>query len=214
MGQAWQPPIIDEGQVVDRHGASHAHRHAPHPEERRAKPRQAMLIRSAKLVIGAREYLCVIRDVSEKGISLRVFHDIPKTETLELVLGNGDRFKLTPVRREPMLLACEFVGRPDVTRIVEEPSRYRRRQTRLAITLPVTVEGIFGSEMALITNISQQGARLECERRLPVHSRIRIGARVLPELEAKVCWSHSRAAGVTFENYLRFEEFAQLVAAI
>lgn len=195
-------------------GALIAHHHAERPEDRRAAPRQSMLIRSAKLVIDGREYLCVIRDVSESGISMRIFHPLPECEVLELVLGNGDRHKLKPIRREPTLVACEFVGKPSITRIVEEPSAFRRRQTRIQLTLPATIEGSFGSEMVMITNISQQGARIECERRLPVHGRIVISARGLPDKRAKVCWSHRQASGVTFEDFIRFEEFAQLVAEI
>jgi len=59
--------------------------------ERRTAPRFTMLIRGAKLCWKNREYLCIIKDVSETGVSLRVFHEMPAIEAVELELGNGER---------------------------------------------------------------------------------------------------------------------------
>lgn len=218
MGQAMRP-IIAADNIDDNERAceGEAQRHDGLPAisgERRANPRKSMLLRSAKLLVGSREYLCVIRDVSESGLSIRVFHPLPEDADLHLVMGNGDRHRLRTVRREPLLIACEFITPPDVSRIVTEPSRFCRRQTRLNVKMPGAVEGDFGCEMVMITNLSQQGARVECERRLPVHGKVCLGANGLPDIHARVCWSHSRAAGLVFYEYFRFEEFAQLVAEI
>lgn len=218
MEQATRPQklaefSLDEGRVPVARCAVKA-QPSVRADERREKPRQIMLIRSAKLLVGNREFLCVIRDVSEVGLSVRVFHAVPDSNTMVLALGNGDRFALRPVRREELLIAFVFDEPVNVSRIIEEPSRYRRRQTRLEISLPGTVEGCFGSKMVLITNLSQQGARIECEARLPVHGSITMGARGLPDIACKVRWSHKRAAGLSFDEYFRFEEFARLAAAI
>ncbi len=50
-------------------------------EEQRGAPRYTSLIRAAKLVCGQGEFVCVIRDVSATGVSLRTFHRLPRRIT-------------------------------------------------------------------------------------------------------------------------------------
>ena len=184
--------------------------------DRRSAPRFTMLIRSAKLVWKGREFLCIIKDVSETGVSLRVFHQMPADEDveLELELGNGDRYPLKLVRQDGGLAAFNFVGEVDLARLIEEPTAYRKRQARLNVMLPATVSGLTGSEMVYITNLSQQGARIECEKKFAVHSRLKLSAKGLPEIGAKVRWCRDSQAGLVFETTFAFEEFARLAATL
>ena len=202
-------------------GGGHADGHdllgesiAQEAEDRRGARRFTMLIRSAKLVIGGKEFLCVIKDVSEDGVSLRVFHPLPAGGAVELELGNGDRYPLEFVREGEGLAAFRFSKDVDLPRLIEEPNTFRKRPARLSVMLPGTVTGIFGSEMVYITNISQQGARLECERRFAQHQRLKLAAKGLPEIAAKVRWCRNSECGIVFESTFRFEEFARLAAAI
>ena len=52
--------------------------------EQRAGPHFTLLIRAAKLVSAQGEFVCVIRDVSESGVSLRLFHALPSCQQYEL----------------------------------------------------------------------------------------------------------------------------------
>lgn len=183
-------------------------------DDRRGAKRFTMLIRSAKLLIKGKEYLCVIKDVSEEGVSLRLFHDLPEQQGVELELGNGDRYPVEFVRKEDGLAAFRFVEEVDLPRLIEEPNEHRKRPARLSVMLPGTVTGIFGNEMVYITNISQQGARLECERKFAQHQRLKLSAKGLPEIGAKVRWCRNSECGIVFENTFGFEEFAKLAAAI
>src|SRR5690606_6832932 len=65
-------------------------------EQRRA-PRFTLLIRSAKLTSPYGEFLCIVRDVSETGVSVRLFHPLPADVPLTLELPNGDRHPLERV---------------------------------------------------------------------------------------------------------------------
>ena len=47
--------------------------------EQRTAPRFTLLIRAAKLIGPEGEYLCVVRDASESGVSVRLFHPLPAT---------------------------------------------------------------------------------------------------------------------------------------
>ena len=180
--------------------------------ERRETPRFTLLIRSAKVRVGDAEYLCIIKDASDTGVSLRIFHDLPQAQDVELVLGNGDTYALQFVREEAGLAAYTFRDAVDLGRLIEEPQAFRKRGSRLNLTLPATVTGSSGSEMVMVTNISQQGARIECERQFAVHERLVLSAKGLPEVAARVRWRKGHQAGVAFEQGFPFEQFARLAA--
>lgn len=46
-------------------------------QDHRAAPRFTLLLRMAKLVCGPAEFLCIVRDVSETGASVKLFHPLP-----------------------------------------------------------------------------------------------------------------------------------------
>ena len=64
------------------------------PGDQRGAPRFTSLIRAAKLVCGQGEFVCVIRDVSATGVSLRTFHKLPTDEAIALELQNGESYEL------------------------------------------------------------------------------------------------------------------------
>ena len=87
--------------------------------EERATPRFTLLIRTAKLVCDSAEYLCVIRDVSAEGVSVRLFHPLPiETEGVELVLEmqTGDCHPVTLIWQKPGEAGFQFVTPVDVFR--------------------------------------------------------------------------------------------------
>ena len=60
-------------------------------EDPRGAARVALLIRPAKLISGRFEYPCVMRDVSETGVSVRLFHPIGEHEAWEIEMLGGER---------------------------------------------------------------------------------------------------------------------------
>lgn len=69
------------------------------PREERVAPRFTLLIRSAKLIGAQGEFICVIRDVSTSGISLRGFHTLPSEGPLRLELQSGETHAIEEVWR-------------------------------------------------------------------------------------------------------------------
>jgi hypothetical protein len=69
--------------------------------DERAAPRFTLLIRTAKLICGNADYLCVIRDVSAEGISVRLFHPIPTADEIILEMQTGDRHPVRAVWQNP-----------------------------------------------------------------------------------------------------------------
>ncbi len=97
----------------------------------RGAGRIALLIRSAKLIAPEGEFLCVVRDASEGGVSVRLFHPLPHGEPLMLEMPNGDRHTLERVWEEKGRAGFRFTGPVDITRIVEGPSLFARRAMRV-----------------------------------------------------------------------------------
>lgn len=184
------------------------------PCEDRSAPRLTVLIRAAKLIAPAGEFVCVIRDVSESGISLRGFHTLPAGDELALELQTGDRHRLEPVWSRGFEAGFRFCEGADVARIVAEAGRFPKRQLRLNIALEVEL-GLLGRRVrGEVTNISQQGARIQCDELLAIAQPLRIMSHVLPEVRARVRWRDGRHYGLVFDDTFSLSQLARFAAGV
>jgi hypothetical protein len=95
--------------------------------DQRSTPRFMLLIRAAKLTAPDVEFLCVVRDASESGVSVRLFHPLPEAIELTLELPNGDRHPLERVWEHEGKAGFRFREPVELERIVEARSEYPRR---------------------------------------------------------------------------------------
>ena len=102
--------------------------------DQRSAMRYTLLIRAAKLIGPSGEYLCVVRDASETGASIRLFHSLPDEERMLLELQNGDRHEVEIVWSDDEKAGLRFCGPVDIARIVESPSRFSKRPVRLNVS--------------------------------------------------------------------------------
>ena len=100
---------------------------ATNGEEQRGAPRYTSLIRAAKLVCGQGEFVCVIRDVSATGVSLRTFHRLPTDEAIALELQNGESYELELVRSEGFEASYRF----EACLLYTSPSPRDRQKSRM-----------------------------------------------------------------------------------
>ena len=180
--------------------------------DQRAAKRYTSLIRAAKLVSAHGEFVCVIRDVSSVGISLRMFHDVPEDETMGLELQNGDSFELRTVRNNGKEASFTFADQVEVERLIRENWNYPKRQLRLNLTIPLSVASLTGKSEAITSNLSQQGASIECDARFALDQTVRIHNKQMPELRAKVRWRKGNCYGLVFDNTFSLREFGILAA--
>lgn len=197
---AIQPPV-DLGTV----GAVEA------PEQRRAQ-RYSLLIRPAKLTCAQGEFVCVLRDVSASGMSARLFHDLPNCDDYLLELQSGQTYEIRRVWTRAPEAGFEFAEHVDVTDVIGEFGKYPKRGLRLSLEFPVTLRTLGGNIPAYIQNISQQGARFECDELLALDQALRIESADLREIRAKVRWRRDAQYGVVFDDTFSLREFAQLAA--
>ena len=194
--------------VVD--AAARQARQPGHSEQRRAQ-RYTLLIRAAKLVTREGEYLGVIRDASESGISMRIFHRLPECRNMWLELQNGDRYGVEMVWQDGDRAGFRFGSTADIKRIIESPSRFTKRPVRLNLTAPAEIEAMGRCEYATIQDISQQGAKLACSSSFATDQRVRLRAFGLRDTFAKVRWRREGICGIVFEETFQFGELARIV---
>ncbi|MBX7481751.1 PilZ domain-containing protein [Qipengyuania qiaonensis] len=182
--------------------------------DQRGAPRFTSLIRAAKLVCGQGEFVCVIRDVSATGVSLRTFHALPTDKAIALELQNGETYELEMVRSEGFDASYRFAAPISVDRLIYEDWSFPKRALRLNVMLPLTVSTLSGRSEAFTLNISQQGSRIECDQVFAIDQRVTIGCEHLPDIRCKVRWRRDANYGLVFEDTFSLREFAMFAVKI
>lgn len=184
----------------------------------RAAPRFTLLIRAAKLISPNGEFVCVIRDVSETGVSVRLFHKLPPGDLLELYMPNGERYEMRAVWERDNEAGFEFSGKIDVQRLIHEASEYPKRGLRLELCFPIRISTLTQRCEGLVANLSQQGARFECDGLFAIDQNLRIETiDTIPEfseVRAKVRWRRDHDYGVVFDDTFTLGDFARLAARL
>ncbi len=178
--------------------------------ELRCAPRFTLLIRAAKLISPAGEFLCVVRDASETGVSVRLFHPLPKDVPLSLEMPNGDCLALERVWEEEGKAGFRFAGKVEIERIVDCPSQFARRAVRVNVEVPCELLAGIRRVGGTIHNLSQQGALISTAEKLSLMQRVRIRAEGMPEIAGKVRWRRNDSYGLSFEDTFQFAELAAL----
>jgi hypothetical protein len=182
--------------------------------EQRAAPRVTLLIRPAKIVTADGEYICVVRDVSATGASVRMFHPLPPCDKAVLYTEAGHALEVEQVWVNGANAGFRFARPVDVAMLLADHGRYPKRRLRIDIELPAVISLLDGEHDAVVRNISQQGARIECGRRLAIEQIVRLRAEDLPEVRAKVRWRRANEYGLIFEDTFQLADFAALTAKL
>ncbi|MEO0030874.1 MAG: hypothetical protein RIS94_632 [Pseudomonadota bacterium] len=183
--------------------------------EQRSTPRFTLLIRVAKLIADDAEFLCIIRDASGGGVKVRLFSPIPAHATLALELANGDRLPAEMVWQEEDYAGLRFTDPVPVERLVDERSGGSgRRQVRLRIALDAVLHSGREAVRIAFQDISQQGARITCEKWLLMNELVRLETGVTPAVFAKVRWRQHPNYGLVFEQTFKLDELARISAPL
>ncbi len=186
--------------------------------ELRTAPRFTLLIRAAKLISPNGEFVCVIRDVSESGVSVRLFHKLPTGSPLELRMPNGAVYEIAPVWERDNEAGFEFAKPINVPRLIAEASDYPKRGLRLDVCFPIRITTLTLQSEGVIANLSQQGARFEADAVFAIDQNVRIETlEPVPgfsEVRAKVRWRRDHDFGVVFDDTFTLGDFARLAARL
>jgi hypothetical protein len=185
---------------------------APADAEQRSAARYTPLIRTAKITAASGEFLCVVSDISEAGVSVRLFHPLPRDSALKLEMSNGDSLPLERVWEKDGRAGFRFGGDVDLSKVVAGHGKWPKRPIRLNLDMPADLAGLTGKFDATIKNISMQGAQIECASRLAIDQRLRMSSRVLPEIRTKVRWRKGNLYGLIFDDTFQFADLARIIA--
>jgi len=180
------------------------------PSDQRTAPRFTLLIRAAKLTHPDAEFLCVVRDASESGVSVRLFHPLPADLEFTLELPNGDRHALERVWEEEGKAGFRFPKPVALERIVEARGGYAKRPVRLRLEVPCTMIAGLRRVQATIDNLSQQGAQIRTPEHLSLAQRVKLEIDGVPAVAARVRWRRNDRYGLSFEDTFQFAELAAL----
>jgi hypothetical protein len=190
----------------------------PGDPEQRVAPRFTLLIRAAKLVSAQGEFVCVIRDVSETGVSVRLFHALPGCHEFELHMPGGAVYQIARVWNRENEAGFAFAQPVDVAQLINESGDYPKRGLRLALCFPVRVSTLSQTCEGVVENLSQQGARFECDTLLAIDQTVRLDAPdvsgAMREVRAKVRWRRGKSYGVVFDDTFTLGDFARLAAKL
>lgn len=188
---------------------------APICAEQRAAKRIRLLLRVGKLRTSLGEFLCVLRDVSEKGLKIQVFHKVPEDEDCELELGGGEVYRLHRIWQRSDHAGFKFADGPiAVEQLIAEAGPFPKRHIRLRLRHPVPLMLVLDGVTlpAQLCDISQHGAAIALDQRLAIGCQVRIEALHLPALHARVRWRRGGLHGLVFQQGFRFDALAELAA--
>ena len=185
---------------------------APDDAGQRAATRYTPLIRTAKITGAAGEFLCVVSDISATGVSVRLFHPLPRDPALKLEMPNGEQLAIEMVWERDGKAGFRFSTPAVLSRVLEGHSKWPKRPIRLNLDMPATLAGLGGRFDATIRNISLQGAQVESAARFALEQRLRLSSTILPEIVTKVRWRKGSLYGLIFENTFQFADLARVAA--
>lgn len=177
--------------------------------ELRGAPRFALMLRSAKLIADGTEYLCIIRDVSQTGLKLRLFHPAPRAEHMVIETASGQLYPMQMVWESNNEAGFRFLQPIDVETFVSESGPYPKRPLRLRVHHPASIRTGTETRDATILDISRQGARVALRSKLAIGQQVLLEATELPLFQATVCWRREPEYGLVFSHLMGLEELAQ-----
>lgn len=209
---------VDLGKARDGQLSSMSARPSGNAGTAERAPRFTLLIRAAKLVTSHGEFVCVIRDVSETGVGVRLFHPPPQGGPVELHMPGGGIHEVRQLWHRHGEAGYKFVDPVDMRTLVETTPAYPKRGLRLGLFFPVEVSSLTQKCQGVVENLSQQGARFSCDGLFAIDQIVRIecleqeaGFR---EVRAKIRWRRNKEYGVVFDDTLTLQEFAHLAARL
>lgn len=185
------------------------------PAERRLVARRSTMLRPAKLVVDDREFLCVVRNVSQQGVNVLLFHELPKFELLAIEFDNGDQHAIRRIWQTGSQMGCVFLFPiEDLTVVMTQADARPRRQPRLHLEHEAVLHVDDIRTTIILRDISQRGAAIDAPHWLKIDQLVRIESAFLPTIYAKVRWRRPPRYGLIFEQLFGLAELAKLCSEI
>lgn len=180
--------------------------------EQRISQRFKTLLRTAKLIGLTGEFVAVIRDVSDTGLKLKLFHPVPE-DRMALELADGSHFFIEKVWEHGSEAGFRFSSPVDVAAFLSVLGRKDDGSVLLDVTIPGTITVGNVKIRMTINTLSRQGADLESGVLLGVGEPVLLNGGALPQLSARISEAHPSHYRVHFNNLMRLDDLAQVIWA-
>ncbi|MDE8652269.1 PilZ domain-containing protein [Novosphingobium album (ex Liu et al. 2023)] len=183
--------------------------------DHRGAGRTVLLLRSAKLLTPAGQFLCLLRDVSAAGVRLRFLHAMPEFDNrVTLQTASQDQYALELVWQSQVEAGYRFSRPIDLEAFITERTPFEHRPIRVVVSSAVVLTIGETRIPARLRDVSREGARLDIESKLALGQRLKIVGRDWPETDATVCWRLHPEHGVSFQRSVELAELAQRIMAM
>lgn len=168
---------------------------------RRLSTRLLRMFRPAKLLVDDREFLCVVRDISNGGLQLQLFHDLPEYDQIAVEFDTGQRYAVRKVWKSAGRIGCAFLHNVDLHPILSAAgAAHPKRQPRLHVEHDACLFAGDTKTPVIIRDISQRGVSLDCPAWLMIDELVRLESKIIPPVHAKVRWRSPPRYGLVFEE--------------
>lgn len=183
--------------------------------DRRQHTRNMRVMRVARLAapdIHA-EGLGMVRDVSPGGMMIDAHFDLELGQTVSIALLDDQELTGTVVWKDGSMIGVSFAEEVPVDQILAKPSAQpdgkRARLPRFAVQRPVQLKLETAMVDAILHDVSQRGAKLQCEGKLRVHNNVLLRAEGQRAVAATIKWRAGDMLGVEFHRLLPVSELDQ-----
>lgn len=176
----------------------------PPPEsERRADERHLTLFRVGSIRLDGRRELCLVKNISAGGASIRPYCRLQPDLKLEIELKEQQPVAGTVSWVRGSDAGITFEDRVDVIELLKPSGDGPRpRMPRVEVRCISFIREGATTNRATLVNISQGGLSVECENHLTVGAEVIVSLPGLPPQQATVRWAEGLRYGITFNTVL------------
>ncbi len=189
----------------------------PNTVERRSDKRHLTVLRVGKIMSGAHEELCMIRNISSGGLMAHIYCSHEMGEQVSIEIKNGHVMSGRIVWTEGFMVGIEFDERIDVLHFLANEQTDLLlgkvpRAPRLRAQTAVVVRRGAHYVHAEIEDISQGGAKVSEGNAFDADDDVVLMVHGLPPRHGTVRWRKNGQAGISFNEPIPFEALAQWIA--
>lgn len=183
--------------------------------DRRHTKRYIALLRVALLRVDGADELCVVKNVSSRGLSARAYRRFTKRQHVQLEFRSGELLSGSVVWQRNWDVGIEFPKAINVqsvlaSRWLSEPGRCRHLP-RIQLLCRGRLRAASGSHNLALQDISQSGARVKMDNAALEKGEVVLTLPDLAAMPGVVRWVAGTEVGISFNENIPFERLARWI---
>ena len=183
---------------------------APTPlvdSDRREGDRHMTLYRVGSIIVEERRELCLIKNISAGGMMIRLYCSIAESTSVTVELKSGQPIRGHISWTRDHHAGVDFDEPIDVIDILSATmDGPRPRMPRIETNCFATLRDGVSTLRVRVCDVSQGGAKIECDAPLSQGADVIITLPGLPPQPGIACWNHGGFIGITFNRLLPLGE--------